>query len=427
MRQRYAAVLLLAALAWGCVSAEGAYRDGMDREVSGDYAAAAESYARALERDRALPNVSGRLAVAGREAVRRWLGTAVALDAVGAADAYLAADALVRRATAVGVEIERPASFAADRDAALDAAVADLLDQSDGRAGMGDWAGALGALDRVRAYRPRPERQRALDLAARDVHAGWAEADLGAGRYRSAYARVGRALALTPPDDAALDRLLALRDDVLDAGTVVAVVLPADAAGDALPARLLRDLDDALADVLAAPPPFLAFADPVEVRRATRRDRRDVRWIDSPRRTADAARALRADFAVAVEAGPLAETETVGTEREERVRLRRGTREVTVRRRTDRLALDATAAFAVVGAHGRAVCEGEVEADAAVSYEVGLFDGDPDALDLPRADRAAFRDDVADVAHDEALLDLGDRLAAALGERVARCLEGQVP
>ena len=428
MTHRYAAGLLLAALAWGCVSAKDVYRDGMDREVSGDYDAAAHAYARALERDRALPNVSGRLAVAGREAVRRWVTAAGAADPVGAADAYVAADALVRRAGAVGVDLERPAHFEADRDAVLDGAVLDLLGRSDGRAGAGDWAGALAALDRARAYRPLPERRLLLDGRARDAHAGWAEADYGAGRYRSAYARTGRALALTPPDDPALDRLLALRDGVLDAGTVVAAVLPADAADDAVPGRLLRDLDDALADALAAPPPFLAFADPAEARRAARRGRRDARWIESPRRAAGVGRDLGVDLAVALDAGPLVETETVGTEREGRVRLRRGSREVTVRRRTDRLALDGAAAFAVVEARsGRVVCEGEATAEAAVSYEVGLFEGDPDTLDLPRADRAAFGDGAADAAYDEALLDLADRLAAALGERVVRCLEGQVP
>ena len=158
------------------------------------------------------------------------------------------------------------------------------------------------------------------------------------------------------------------------------------------------------------------------------RGRRDVRWVDSPRRAAEAVRSRDVDFAVAVEAGPLAQTETAGAEREERVRLRRGTREVTVRRRTDRLALDGAAAYAVVDvATGRAVCEGGVEAEADVSYTIGRFDGDPDALDLPRDDRASFRDDAADVARDGALLELADRLAAALGARVVRCLEGQVP
>jgi tetratricopeptide (TPR) repeat protein len=427
MTVRYAAALLVAALVWGCTSAKDVYRDAMDLEVSGDYAGAADRYARALERDPALENVPGRLAVAGREAVRRLLAAAGAADAVGAADAYLAADHVVRRAAAVGVDVERPARFEAGRDAALDAAVADLLRQSDGRADLGDWPGALGALDRARAYRPTPERRAALDRAARDAWAGWAEADFHAGRYRSAYVRTGRALALAPPDDPDADRLLALRDAVLDAGTVVAVLLPADGAGEGAPPRLARDLDDAVEDALfAVPRPFLAFVAPAESRRALPR-RRSVRWVDSPRRAAGAARDLGADLAVAVGAGPVVAVETVGEEREERVRFRRGTRDVAVRRRTDRVALDGTAAFAVVDAGGRVVCDGEVEAEAETRFDVGLYDGDVDALDLPRAERAAFRPDVADVAFDEALLDLAGRLADALGARVVRCLEAQVP
>ena len=95
---RLLALSLLVTLAWGCASAEDAYVDGMEHETAGDYAAAADAYATALERDRGLPNVAGRLAVAGREAVRRWIAQASGAGPEPAAEAYLAAQALVDRA-----------------------------------------------------------------------------------------------------------------------------------------------------------------------------------------------------------------------------------------------------------------------------------------------------------------------------------------
>ena len=423
MSPRPALLVLLAALAWGCATAEGAYRDGMDREVAGDYGAAAEAYVRALERDPGLANVAGRLRVAGREAVRRWTGGAA--DPVAAADGWLAADALVRRAGRVGVDLDRPAAFGADRDVALDAAVADLLGRADGAGRARDWSAALGHLDRARVYRPTPARQVALDDAARDAHAGWAEADADAGRYRSAYDRVGSALALTPSDDAVLDAVLDLRDRIVAEGTVVVAALPAEAVGR-LPRGFAREVDDALADALAAgPPPLVAVLHPDEARRDVRRGRGGAR---TPRSAAEAARRLGADLALTAEVGPLVETATEGEPREVRARLRDGRGGVAYQRWTVTLALEADAAFDVVGAaSGRVACSGEAERRVTETYDVAAYDGDWTALDLSRSERALFREDAADVAFEDALARLRDAISAALADRAAGCLASQVP
>ncbi len=438
MRLRFAAVLLVLSLIGGCVSAERAYHDGMDQEVSGDYASAANAYALALERDPDLPNVRGRLAVAGREAVAQWLASAPPRGPVGGADAYLAADALVTRASRLGVDLARPASFDADRDAALRDAVATLHLRADDAARAGDFAGALQTLGRARAYRPSPQMQAALDVSARRATAGWAEADYAAGRFRAAYGRAQTALGMYAPDDPAAGPVIDLLDDIVAAGTLVAAVFPSES-DEALPRGLLRDFDDVLVDdELTALPPLLALVDPAEVRRQSRRAEGGVRTpvrqaggrdlIDHPRRTARFADDLGADFGVAVELGPLAEARTEGEPRTETARLREGGARATYQRRRVSLERTLGAAFVVVDAASRqVVCEDEVRVSATERYDRASYDGDWRALDLSRRERALFTDDADEDAADRLLDQLRDEAAAALAAKVVSCLERQVP
>lgn len=434
MLPRTCVLVVATALCWGCASAEGAYHDGMELEVAGDYAAAADAYALALERDRDLLNVSGRLAVAGREAVARWVASASAAEPVGAADAYLAADALVVRARAVGVELERPGSFDADRDAAFSAAVETLLADAEVAVAQEGYGAALHALDRARAYRPSPAQRTALDRSARRAYAGWAEADYVAGRYRAAYGRAQSALALYAPDEPGADSVLDLLDDIVAAGTVLAAVFPAESDDD-LPRGLLRDFDDVLLDdELTALPPLVALLDPAEVRRQSRREDRDVRrpirsenrrdLIDDPRRAAAFARNLGVDVGVAVAFGPVVAERAEG-EAVEDVTAHDGDEAVTYQRRRVSLHLTARASFVAVSAvTRRVVCEGEVEEEGRDRYQAASYRGDWRDLSLSRSERALFTAD--DDARGRLLADLRDDLAAELAAGVVRCLERQV-
>ena len=434
MALRYAAALLLATLVWGCASAKGAYTDGMDRETHGDYAGAAHAYALALERDRSLDNVPGRLAVAGREAVARWVAGGPALGRVETADRYLAAAALIDRAGRLGVTIERPATFTADHDAALDAAVESLVDRSRREVEAAAFRSALGTVTQAQRYRPTAEQAAALGATAFDAHVGWARFDAAAGRYRAAYDRAHGALALAPSDAAAAP-LLDLIDAVVVDGTRVAAVAPAESDVD-LPTGFLRDLDDVLADAaLATADPFLAFLDPADVRREVRASRRgpsrrpaERDLAGRPQRLALVARALDADAGVAVAITSAGEEITDGEPTTETARRRRGRQEVTytVRRRTLAVTLDATVVV-VDAASRRVVCEEDVRQRARDRYSVATFDGDASALDLSRDERRAFADDVDDRAADRVYADLLDQTATALAAATQRCLARLVP
>ena len=427
--RRLSVVLLLALLAWGCASAKDAYVDGMEHETAGDYAAAADAYAKALERDRALPNVAGRLAVAGREAVRQWLAEAAAAGPEAAGRAYLRAQALVDRAAAVGVDLARPATFEADREAAVAAAITALYDDAETAYDAGDYAGALDRVGRARAFRPDADWGRALDALAVDAHTAWAEADLAAGRFRSALARAGSGLALGPDADRA-SLLDGLRAAILDAGAVVAAVLPVEGEDDVTEV-FLRDVTDVLVeDHLVVADPFLALVDPADVRRWVRDHgrRRGPDLSDSPRRLADAAADLGADVGVVAVLDRIDEREVAGDATTERARVRATDAEVTYSLRQIDLTLTAEADVVVVdAATGQTVCDVAVTERAQASYDRAAYGGDWRDLDLSRSRRAAFAADGGDRAREEALDALRDRLAATLSERAARCLQSRVP
>ncbi len=424
-------LLLIALVLVGCASAHDAYTDGMDLEVAGDYAAATDAYITALQRDPAIRNVPGRLAVAGRRAVGAALDEARQFEALGsfgsAAEAYLRADGLIERAAGVGVALERPSTFAEDRDATLAAAVDEAIEAAASHHEAGRFESALAAVREAQRFRPSPARQTELSALTTDVYGDWAESDLDAGRYHAALAHTDAARAgATGPR---LDRLDDLRERVLDAGSVVAAVLPAEGADD-VAEGFLRDVTDILLDDgLVPPPPFVLLVDPVEVRRWNRqqrgrRPRPDL--VDSPRRIADAAADLGADFGVALFVRSIDEQEHVGEARTERARLRNGDGRVSYTRRDVDLTLSASADLVVVTRAGQTVCDETVRQRAEGRYGRATYDGDWRTLDLSRAERAMFGDHPGAGAAEEAMDQLRDELVDALAGDIASCLDRQV-
>ncbi|MEM0962562.1 MAG: hypothetical protein AAGK21_08520 [Bacteroidota bacterium] len=417
MRRR---VLFLALLVAGCGSAEGAYVDGMDLEVAGDYYGASEAYALALERDPEIPNVAGRLVVAGREAVARLLAEAASGGPEEAANAYLRADALVIRSSGVGVDLERPATFASDRDASLSAAVEHLRQRGDALFSAGDYEDTIDVLGRARAFRPTIRQASALDQLALDAYGEWAEDDVADGQFRSALARTDAMLALGMADRDA--DIADLRAEILTLGTVVVAVLPVEGEGDEL---FLRDLGDIIVEEHMAPPPlFVGVLDPADVRRWERRERdaRDPDLSDSPRRIGDAADDLGVDLASVAALFPIAEQTTRGTARAATAEIRGSRTRATYTVRETRIELEGEADVLVVDAGASiARCDDRVRRSIREEADVATYDGDWQELSLSRSDRRMFADDVLDRARERAEERLLDAMAAAIADRVASC------
>ena len=429
---RLAAALLAALLlAGGCRSAKGVYTDAMAFETAGRHEDAARAYADALRRDPDLPNAAGRLGISGSVAVRQRLAEADAAPTrVAAADALLAAEALIGDAAGVGVRVARPASFETFVGEACADAVTELLGEGRAEADRGDFASALARYDRARRYRPTPAWQDDLDASARDAYAGWATADISAGRFRAALGHADAALGLAPPGSPLADDLAVLRADAVAAGTLLAAVFPATTprtpTGDALPQGFLQDVSDILLDErLAEPPLFVALVDPAEARRALRWSRADL--AGDPRALADLTRSLDADVGLVAEVDGFEVTESETERRDVTFRLRMGGPAPGVRT-TTRMELRAQASLVAVDAAGRRVaCTAGRPVEVSRTYDAAESASDTEALRLSSDERDLFGGRSRDRAYDALADDLAERLAGSLAERVAACVGALVP
>ena len=430
---RLATVLTLLVLLAGCRTAKGVYTDAMALETAGQPEPAALAYADALRRDPTLPNAAGRLRVAGNDAVALRLASAAGQPTRSAtADDYLAAEALVRQASAVGVSLDRPAAFAQEVAAACSAAVDALLDAGRSRAEGGDPAAGLTFLDRARTYRPSAGQRAGLDAAARDAYAGWAAQNLTDRSYRAALGHADQGLALAEPGSEAAAVLAALRVDILDRGTLVAAVFPATPPrtprGDAFPRDFLRDVSDVLLDDrLAQPAPFLLLADPADVRRALRQSRGDL--AGNPRLLADLTRSLDADVGVMPELDGFAFTEAETGRRDVTFRLRAGEGSAAAVRVTTEMTLRARATVVATYADGtRLACPSDAASVSVLErYDTATTAAALETLRLSASERELFGDAPRDHAYSRLVAQLRDRLADRLAERISACLAAQVP
>ncbi len=424
MRALFRLSLVLSLAVAGCATATGAYRDGMAAETAGDYDTAVRHYAAALARDASLPNVRGRLVVASREAVRRHLAATGVDDPVARAGAWLAAESVVAEARAVGVDAERPPTFGEDRDRALDAAVYETLARAAADLDRREYRSALARLDGSRRFRPSRDRQAELDATARTAYHYWADDDLADGRYRDALVHADAALGLGGPDSPGAADLAYLRDEVLAAGTRRVAVLPAHAEG--YPGRWLPDLDDTLADALAgAGTPFLAFADPADVRRVVRERGGTQIGVAGSARVAER---VGADLAVLVRLDAPVETQRV-TERRRVSARRRDSRDTTSYvRQTVEYRLVASGEVTVVdAASARPVCSETLRESESERSREARYRGAWRDLDLDRGERDLFDDDLPERARSRALTSLRDRVARRAAELARTCLVRQIP
>jgi hypothetical protein len=267
------AALVLAA---GCASANKRLEQGAALEQQGRPADAARRYIDALKKDRTLAEARARLQDTGDRAVADYLREADADVAAGratdAADALGQLESLRADASAVGVQLATPADYASRRQDVLGRAVDQALAEASGAQQRQDYASAVRWLDRAATrWQPAPEQLARIDRARFDTHLAWAQGEMSAGRYRSAYEHAGTAAGLRGIDAAtAAD----LQREALRRGTVRVAVFPVGAprrADQGVRDRVLPELNDALAlNFWQRPPLWLDVINPLEAARLAR-------------------------------------------------------------------------------------------------------------------------------------------------------------
>lgn len=436
-----AAFVLLTTLT-GCKSTQKRYEKATQLEAQERWAEAARYYIDVLEREPEFAEARDRLEVVGANAIDDYLAAADAALAEGLPDDAILEldnlDALRADADDVGVTLAVPADYADYRGRVQRQALVVLLQEGDRAEQAADWSEALAAYDRALEYAESADTEDEIREAQGRVHLKWAQQEVEREHYRGGFDRATHVAEYVGPDHPLAREALALQEDALAAGTHYVAFLPlaqTDAARRATPRDLVRDLNDVLTyDHWAAPVPFIAAADPVQLRRELRRLRyEDV--ILSRRDAADIGRVVDADLVVAGEMTKFEAEERNIRNRERNVKLRarggsrsgRSSVDTVFVEQTYTLDFDATVEYRIIDTRTQRVLDqGSVRASASERLKRGVFDGNWEDLDLSGSQRELF-EDTDRLGREELTNELVDELALDVAERVYERLLREIP
>lgn len=390
-----AAVVALAAAAAGCASANKRYEQGVQLEQQGRASEAAQRYIDALKKDRTLTDARTRLVDAGQRAIADYLRDADAAEASGryaaAAESLQRLDGLRGDAGAVGVALPVPGGYEQRRAETFGRAVDEALAEAEGALQRRDYPGAVRMLDRVPArWNPTPEQRARLDRSRQESQLAWAEGEMSAGRFRSAFDHARQA-----GGGMAMGRAAELQAEALRRGTVPVAVFPVGAPSrmdERVRASILPELNDALAlGPWTRSPQWIDVLNPVAASRLARQRGwwgRDIQ----PYEAAAMGRQLGAGMAVTMTLDSIRRTEA-GVETVRRTAKTRAGVDTAYTVREGRLETWARVAWALVDVEGyrSAVEEGTVSARSATRFRHATYAGDWRDLELPQAERALFQ------------------------------------
>lgn len=440
LRRAPAFLLGLMLVLGGCASTQKRYDKAQDLELQGRYAEAAEYYIKVLKKEAEWEGAPERLQEAGNLAVEIFLEEAEAATFNGNFDAALRAldrlDALRDAAGDVGVTLAVPDDYAAYRDELRESAIEAFIVRAERAEEAGDWNEALRAYDSAARYTNNPDKRAAFVQAQAEVYLRWADNEFQRDYFRAGFDRAQQALDLVGPQHPLAERALAMQATALEAGARAVAFLPfwrtEEVARDA-PPHVVQDLNDVMFyDHWAVPLPFIAVADPVQVRRELRRLRYD-REIITRRQAAEIGRVVLADYVVVGEWTEMQREERNLKEKTRRARMKGrrattgGSNDTIYVEQDFRLELDAEIVYRIIDPRTRReIDKGRASADVSGRVKRAVFAGDYRDLDLSGSERSLFEDDER-LATEELGDELVDKLALLLAERVYDRLLRQIP
>lgn len=423
-------LLLLVLLLASCKAPDALFVEGQQLEQEGRYTEAVQFYANALAKRPRLRKAKGRLLNAGQTVVRSYVAELDQAENdeawVKAGDLHLEIDSVV--ATSSGVGVDLPAlPDSARRRANFDAAITTLIAQGGLRVNIGEFERGLDAFDHAQRYEPRLSHRIALRQAELGAYASWADAELAAGRFRTAHDHAGEALARAVPDSRAAELLAKLqRGAVLEAGVRTAPV-PLVRASRQVPTPFLDGVNDILEDSLwVGAPAFVRVLAPRLVDRALRR----LDLGDGALSPQDAVRIGEVLGIEVVASGEVHEySRSASVSDRERLRLTtRGGDRLAGYRVEETVRLTGRATVEVVDVASRQVrCTSDIEQEVELFVVRGEYGGEADALILDKSMQALFDEEARAEREAEALSDLAEALATEVVDHVSECVLAQVP
>ena len=408
-----------------CASAGDRFNEGYALQTEGLYMEAAYKYADAVDKDSEMVEAQDRLLAVGDTAIRVALERAADLsdsgDPIRAADMFRSVDRLLGRVREVGLRLEPPADYQELRREGFDWAIETLMSDAMDFADQGRFRDARGALDRARRDFSASTAQRDAAIESEvDVVIRWADTQLENGAYQAAFSLANEAVDLAPsPWRDLVDEADRIRAYTLEYGTVRVAVLPISmvaAVRDEIGTQVATQLSDDLElDYWRHPPPFVAIADPVIIRREVRNASRGGPPLSS-RGVSRVLGSVAADFGALIEITALS-IEERNVEREPReAPFRRGGVASYFRER-GRLAYRATIEIIMVDADGDRLNSFTVSANASGRFERGVFRGNSADMDLSRNEARLFDPDVIAEQHAEVQQEMVAELAEDIANR----------
>ncbi|HMB93556.1 MAG TPA: hypothetical protein VKP65_22070 [Rhodothermales bacterium] len=432
-RLRYTSLLLLSTvlLVAGCASTQKRFEKAQDLEAEGRYAEAADYYIKVLEKERDWEDARESLQEVGAQAVENYLAEVEAAaeaerfdDAARALDRL---DALRNAASSVGVTLSVPSDYASYRRDINRRAVVFFIREGEQAEEERNWNQALSAYGEARAYAVDPRQADELVERQGAVYVRWAAADADRDYFRASFDHAQEAIDLLGPDHPVARDAANVQQEALELGTRYVAFLPfwrTDAVGRDAPRTLIQDFNDVLLyDHWAAPVPFIAAADPVQIRRELRRLRYD-RTVINRKQAAEIGRAARADFVVVGDWSEFEQRERNIKEKTRRAKLRgrgstvSGGRDTTYIEQELTLELRGEITYRIIDPGSRRVVdEGRLDDRVSKKINRAVYAGDYKDLDLSGKQRSLFEDEER-IAMEELSNELVDDLAARLAERV---------
>ncbi len=390
-RLRLGAALLAAlAVAAACASAGKRLEQGVQLEQQGRPADAAERYIQALKKDRTLVEARARLQQTGDQAMGDFLREADAQEQAGryadAADALGRLDALRADAASVGVQLAVTADYPTRRRATFDRASDQAVAMASSAMSARNYPEAVRWLDRAsRQWEPGAAVRGRLDRVRYDALFGWAQSEMSAGRYRSAFERAGAAAALGLGIDGAAE---SLQREALRRGTVRVAVFPVGtvpSTRNRLPDQVLPALNRSLsADFWRRPPQWIDVLD--------ESDRGGSgRGAIEPSEGARLGQRIGARLVVVMALDSVRQTEGEVVAQRRTARTRSGA-DTAYTVREGRLDTWARVTWRVVDASGwgSVIDQGSATARSGAQFRKAEYKGDWRTLELPMSDRVLF-------------------------------------
>lgn len=384
-------VLLAAVLVVACASATDRLEQGIELETAGQFEGAAYRYIDALDKDGTLAEARDRLLEVGDSAIAENLAQSGALSSRGR---YVEAtrpinriDNLLSAARGVGVRLPVPADYTQVRRERFDAATESLLAAGDAAYEAGRWADAVQSYRQARGGFEVLAEQRDAALAGEaDALLAWSAEELEAGRLQSAHGTASRIQGLdwAPPE--VMREADGIMAEALARGEVEILALPVVAGArrrdPALLDLQLRTNEALLRNAWSAPPPFIALAED----RAVQSVVQEASVLGTRLRPAALSLLLRlveSDYGAFMEIVSVDATEYDVDQRTRNARTRDGQPTTFIVERGERR-LRAEARVLLVDRDGNPLADVAVVGTGTGPFERGVYQGDPDQLNLDR-------------------------------------------